>query len=258
MEKSQKSKEASQPEKKGERIAKVMARAGLCSRREAERWIDSGRVQVNGKFINTPATIITDNDTVTVDGQNLPGKEKTRLFLYHKPTGLVTSNKDEKGRDTIFDKLPHGLPRLITVGRLDINTEGLLLLTNDGELSRHLELPATGWTRKYRVRAHGHTSQVQLDKLKKGIVHNKIRYKGIEATMENQQGDNAWVEISLKEGKNREVRNVMEAINMKVNRLIRVSYGPFHLGALPKNTVMEVKPQMLKEHFADFFQGRDL
>ena len=178
-----------------------MARAGLCSRRDAERWIASGRVQLNGEILSTPATVVTDEDRIVVDGKTLPSKEKTRLFLYHKPAGLVTSNKDEQGRDTVFDKLPEGLPRVVTVGRLDINTEGLLLLTNDGELARYLELPATGWIRRYRVRAYGRTSQNQLDKLQKGIVHNKIRYKGIEATMEKQQGDNVWVEIALKEGK---------------------------------------------------------
>ncbi len=243
---------------KGERIAKVMARAGLCSRREAERWIGEGRVQLNGDILTTPATVVTDEDKIIVDGKALPGKEKTRLFLYHKPAGLVTSNKDEQGRATIFDKLPKELPRVVTVGRLDINTEGLLLLTNDGELARYLELPATGWVRKYRVRAYGHTSQTQLDKLKKGIVHNKIRYKGIEATMEKQQGDNVWVEIALQEGKNREVRNVMEAIGLNVNRLIRTSYGPFALGKVEKGGVLEMKPMVLKDQLSGFFKGRTL
>jgi len=252
MEKTQLSKDV----KKGERIAKVMARAGLCSRREAERWIEQGRVTVNDKKIETPATIIGDDDKVVVDGKALPNKERTRLFIYHKPAGLVTSNKDEQGRATIFDKIPKELPRLMTVGRLDINTEGLLLLTNDGELARYLELPATALTRTYRVRAHGRTSQEKLDGLKKGVVHNKIRYKGIMAKLEKQQGDNAWVEISLQEGKNREVRNVMEAIDLNVNRLIRISYGSFHLGSLPKGAVLEVKPKALKDQLAPFFKNK--
>ena len=251
MDKSQQSKDSPN---KGERIAKRMARAGLCSRRDAERWINDGRVQLNGNILTTPATVVTDDDEIIVDGKALPKKERTRLFLYHKPAGLVTSNRDEQGRTTIFDKLPKELPRVMTVGRLDINTEGLLLLTNDGELARYLELPATGWIRKYRVRSYGHTSQNQLDKLKKGIVHNKIRYKGIDATMDKQQGDNVWVEVALQEGKNREVRNVMEAIDLKVNRLIRTSYGPFQLGKIEKGAVLEIKPQALKEQLSGFFK----
>lgn len=243
-----------QDKSKGERIAKVMARAGLCSRRDAERWIASARVELNGEILMTPATVVTEEDKIVVDGKALPRKERTRLFLYHKPAGLVTSNRDEQGRDTVFDKLPEGLPRVMTVGRLDINTEGLLLLTNDGELARYLELPATGWVRRYRVRAYGHTSQNQLDKLRKGIVHNKIRYKGIEAEMEKQQGDNAWIEIALKEGKNREVRNVMEAIGLKVNRLIRMSYGPFKLGKIEKGAVLEIKTQVLKDQLSGFYK----
>ncbi len=241
---------------KGERIAKRMARAGLCSRRDAERWIEAGRVSVNGDILTTPACVVNDDDKIEVDGKALPGKERTRLFLYHKPAGLVTTNRDEQGRDTIFDKLPSDLPRTMTVGRLDINTEGLLLLTNDGELARYLELPATGWIRRYRVRAYGRTSQTQLDKLKKGITHNKITYKGIEATMDTQQGDNAWIEVALKEGKNREVRNVMEAIGLNVNRLIRLSYGPFQLGKMPKGAVLEIKTGIMKEQLSGFFKPK--
>lgn len=239
---------------KGDRIAKVMARAGLCSRREAESWIGEGRVQVNGKTLQTPACVVTDRDDVVVDGKPLKAKEKTRLFLYHKPAGLVTTNKDEQGRDTIFDKFPADLPRVVTVGRLDINTEGLLLLTNDGELSRYLELPATGLKRTYRVRAYGHISQNKLDKLKKGLRHNGVTYKSIDADIEKQQGDNAWINITLTEGKNREVRNVMEAVGLKVNRLIRVSYGPFHLGNLPKKSILEVKTHMMKDQLKGFFK----
>lgn len=250
-------KQAKSPqESKGERIAKVMARAGLCSRRDAERWIEAGRVSVNGKVLDTPAFTVSNNDDIVVDGKALPKKEKTRLFLYHKPSGLVTSNKDEQGRLTIFDKLPKDLPRVMTVGRLDINTEGLLLLTNDGELARYLELPSNGLVRQYRVRAYGHTSQHQLDKLKKGITHNKITYKGIEAKLDKQQGDNSWIEVALKEGKNREVRNVMEAIGLNVNRLIRLSYGPYTLGKLPKGAVIEIKTKLLKEQLPEFFKGK--
>lgn len=254
MEKTDKNQPHNQDTPKGERIAKVMARAGLCSRRDAERWIEAGRVQVNGKFLTSPACVVTDKDKVLVDDKPLPIKEKTRLFLYHKPAGLVTSNKDEEGRQTIFDKLPTELPRVVTVGRLDMNTEGLLLLTNDGELARYMELPATGLKRTYRVRAYGHVSQEKLDKLKKGIKWNGVTYKGIKAILEKQQGDNAWIKITLSEGKNREVRNVMEAIGLKVNRLIRLSYGTFHLGKLPKESVMEVKPKILKEQLAGFFK----
>lgn len=254
MEKTSESTEENAKDAKGERIAKVMARAGLCSRRDAERWIEAGRVSVNGKKLTSPACVVTENDQISVDDKPLPQKEKTRLFLYHKPSGLVTSNKDEQGRNTIFDKMPKELPRLMTVGRLDINTEGLLLMTNDGELARYLELPATGWKRHYRVRAYGHVSQTKLDKLKSGLVVDGIRYKSIEATLDKQQGDNVWIDISLKEGKNREVRNIMKALGLDVNRLIRVSYGPFHLGKLPKGSVMEVKPNVLKDQVAGFFK----
>lgn len=242
-------------ESKGERIAKVMARAGLCSRREAERWIEEGRVQVNGKILTTAACVVSDEDEVIVDGEKLPVKEKTRLFLYHKPSGLVTSNKDEQGRQTIYDQLPSGLPRVVSVGRLDINTEGLLLLTNDGELSRYLELPANAIERTYRVRAYGRASQSDLDKLTEGIKWNGVSYKGIKATLEKKQGDNIWIDITLIEGKNREVRNVMEAIGLQVNRLIRTSYGPFHLGKLPKGSVLEIKTKVLKEQLSGFFKS---
>ena len=245
--------------KKGERIAKVMARAGLCSRRDAEKWIADGRVQVNGDYLTSPACLVTAEDDIVVDGRPLPKKEKTRLFLYHKPAGLVTTHKDEKGRQNIFESLPkeflQDVPRVISVGRLDINTEGLLLLTNDGELSRYLELPENGIVRGYRVRAYGHVNQEKLDKLKKGVRWNGIRYRVEDAKLDKQQGDNAWIEIYLKEGKNREVRNIMEAMGLKVNRLIRLSYGPFQLGSLPKSGVMEVKTQDLKKKISGFFKS---
>lgn len=246
----------SEQERKGERIAKVMARAGLCSRREAERWIEGGRVQVNGKVLSSAACVVHDTDEIIVDGKKLPQKEKTRLFLYHKTAGLVTTNKDEQGRQTIFDKFPKELPRVVTVGRLDINTEGLLLLTNDGELSRYLELPQTGWVRRYRVRAYGHITQNRLDKLKEGLKWDGVRYKPIDAVLESKQGDNVWIEIALTEGKNREVRNVMEAIGLKVNRLIRMSYGPFQLSKLPKGAIQEVKPHLMKEQISEFFRNK--
>jgi 23S rRNA pseudouridine2605 synthase len=241
---------------KKERIAKVMARAGLCSRRDAERWIEAGRVSVNGTVLKTPACTVGPEDAVLVDGSPLPGAEETRLFLYHKPVGLVTTAKDEKGRPTVFDNLPHGLPRVVSVGRLDINSEGLLLLTNDGELARHLELPATGWTRRYRVRAHGRPAQKTLEKLKNGVTVDGVKYGPIEAVVEQekQQGANCWIMVSLKEGKNREVRKVMEHLELPVNRLIRVSYGPFALDDLPEGAAKEVNKKMLREQLPEFFK----
>ena len=244
-----------EPEGKGERIAKVMARAGLCSRRDAEKWIEAGRVSVNGQKLRTPACIVGPDDEIIVDGEKLQGAEKTRLFLYHKPGDLVTTNKDEKGRKTIFDALPKGLPRLVSVGRLDLTTEGLLLLTNDGELSRYLELPTTALVRKYRVRAFGRVTQEQLDKLKDGLTFRGVKYGPIDARLESKQGSNVWIEVSIMEGKNREVRNVMEYLELATNRLIRLSYGPFHLGNLPKGSVLEIKPQMLKQQLPGFFKG---
>ncbi len=242
---------------KGERIAKVMARAGLCSRREAERWIEDGRVSVNGRILDSAACVVTSKDEILVDKRPIPSRENTRLFLYHKPAGLVSTNKDEQGRQTIFDKMPKDLPRVMTVGRLDINTEGLLLLTNDGELSRYLELPANAFERTYRVRVLGKVRQEKLDVLKKGIKWNGVQYGPIDATLDENNNEksqaNNWIEITLQEGKNREVRNVLEAINLQVNRLIRVSYGPFHLGKLPKKAIMEVKTSMMKSQLDGFF-----
>jgi 23S rRNA pseudouridine2605 synthase len=238
-------------EKPSERIAKVMARAGLCSRRAAEEWILAGRVTVNGERITSPALNVTAKDRIAVDGQPLPVRERTRLFLYNKPRNLVTTHDDPQGRPTIFGALPGALPRLISVGRLDFTTEGLLLLTNDGGLARVLELPATGWLRRYRVRAHGKVTQPQLDALRKGIEVEGVRYGAIEARLERVQGANVWLTFAIREGKNREVRNVLSAIGLDVNRLIRVSYGPFQLGDLPEGGVEEVKTRTLREQLGE-------
>ncbi|MDH2345710.1 pseudouridine synthase [Bradyrhizobium sp. SSUT77] len=243
--------EAPKPKKAGERIAKVLSRAGLASRRDAEEMVTQGRVAVNGRVINSPALDITSNDVVTVDGKPLPERERTRLFLYHKPRGLMTTHDDPEGRPTVFDNLPEGLPRLISVGRLDFNTEGLLLLTNDGGLARTLELPDTGWLRRYRVRAHGDVTQVQLDELKNGIEVEGVKYGPIDATLERDQGANVWLVFAIREGKNREVRNVCAHLGLEVNRLIRVSYGPFQLGEVPEGQVEEIKSRVLRDQLGD-------
>jgi 23S rRNA pseudouridine2605 synthase len=239
------------PKKAGERIAKVVARAGLASRRDSEELITQGRVTVNGRVINSPALDVTANDVVAVDGKVLPPRERTRLFMYHKPRGLMTTHADPEGRPTVFDNLPEGLPRLISIGRLDFNTEGLLLLTNDGGLARALELPDTGWLRRYRVRAHGEVTQAQLDELKKGVEVDGVKYGSIDATLERDQGANVWLVFAIREGKNREVRNVMAHLGLEVNRLIRVSYGPFQLGELAEGQVEEVKTRVLREQLGE-------
>src|SRR5829696_9097383 len=221
-----------QNQHEGERIAKVIARAGLASRREAEAWIAAGRVSVNGAKITSPALNVSASDKIAVDGKPLPGAERTRLFLYHKPRGLVTTTSDPQGRPTIFGGLPKDLPRLISIGRLDLSTEGLLLLTNDGGLARALELPATGWLRRYRVRAHGKVTQAQLDTLRRGVEVDGVRYGAIEAMLDREQGANVWLTFAMREGKNREVKNVLGHLGLDVNRLIRVSFGPFQLGDL--------------------------
>jgi 23S rRNA pseudouridine2605 synthase len=237
--------------KSGERIAKVVSRAGLASRRDAEEWIVQGRVSVNGRVINSPALDVTVTDVITVDGKPLPPRERTRLFMFHKPRGLMTTHADPEGRPTVFDNLPEGLPRLISIGRLDFNTEGLLLLTNDGGLARALELPDTGWLRRYRVRAHGEVTQGQLDELKKGVEVDGVKYGAIDATLERDQGANVWLVFAIREGKNREVRNVMAHLGLEVNRLIRVSYGPFQLGELAEGQVEEVKTRVLREQLGE-------
>ena len=230
----------------GERIAKVIARVGLASRRQAEAWIAAGRVAVNGTVISSPALNVTAADRIVVDGAPLRARERTRLFLYHKPRGLMTTHSDPEGRDTIFRALPKNLPRLISVGRLDINTEGLLLLTNDGGLARVLELPATGWLRRYRVRALGRVRQDALDRLRGGITIDGIRYGPIEATLDREQGANVWLTFGIREGKNREVRKVLESLGLKVNRLIRVAFGPFDLGDLDDGAVREIEISELR------------
>jgi 23S rRNA pseudouridine2605 synthase len=238
-------------QKSGERIAKVIARAGLASRREAEAWIEAGRVAVNGGTIRSPALDVTGSDRITVDGEPLPARERTRLFLYHKPRGVMTTHADPQGRPTIFQKLPPDLPRLISVGRLDFNTEGLLLLTNDGALARVLELPATGWLRRYRVRAHGAVTQKALDGLRNGVTISGIRYGAIEAALERVQGSNLWLNFAIREGKNREVRNVLSHLELTVTRLIRVSFGPFQLRELETGAVEEIKTRVLREQLGD-------
>lgn len=231
----------------GERVAKVLARAGLCSRRDAEAWVLAGRVAVNGKILDTPAHNVVASDLITVDGKPIPAKEQTRLWLYHKPRGLVTTNADPDGRPTIFERLPEELPRVMTIGRLDINTEGLLLLTNDGGLARVLELPATGWMRRYRVRAHGNITQADLDRLSDGLAVDGVLYGPIDAVLDRAQGDNVWITLSMREGKNREVKNVLGALGLNVNRLIRVSFGPFLLGELQPGEVREVRSRVLRD-----------
>ena len=231
----------------GERIAKRIARAGLCSRRQAEAWIADGRVKVNGKTLSTPAVLVTEADLIEVDGNRLPAVERTRLWLYHKPAGLVTTNRDPEGRPTVFEKLPDHLPRVLSVGRLDIATEGLLLLTNDGGLARMLELPETGWLRRYRVRAHGKVSQDQLDQLREGIAVEGVLYGAIEAELEREQGANVWLQMGLREGKNREIKKVLGALGLQVSRLIRISYGPFQLGDLAPGQVREIRGRTLRD-----------
>jgi 23S rRNA pseudouridine2605 synthase len=240
----------------GERIAKYLASAGIASRRDVEKMIAEGRVSVDGRKLDTPAFKVTGAEKITVDGQPVRRPEATRLWRYHKPSGLVTTNRDPDGRPTIFDALPRSLPRVVTIGRLDLNTEGLLLLTNDGELARALELPATGLARKYRARAFGRVEQKDLDRLRDGIEHEGVEYRSIIATLDRAQGANSWIDMTLTEGKKREARRALESLGLKVNRLIRVSYGPIELGDLGVGEVEEIPPSELLAEFSELIPER--
>ncbi|TXN53463.1 rRNA pseudouridine synthase, partial [Methylobacterium sp. WL18] len=239
--------EAEAPTPPGERIAKAMARAGIASRRDAEAMILAGRVSVNGETLTSPARNVTDDDAILIDGERMPARERSRLWIFHKPRGLVTTARDPEGRQTVFEVLPEDLPRVVAVGRLDINTEGLLLLTNDGGLAKVIAHPDTGWLRRYRVRAHGDTDQAQLDKLAKGVTIDGMEYGPIEATLDRVQGDNLWLTLGLREGKNREVKRILEHLGLSVNRLIRLSFGPFQLGDIEVGLVEEVRMRVLKD-----------
>ncbi len=239
----------------GERIAKRMARAGVASRREAEAMVAAGRVTVNGRRLASPAVTVAAADDVRVDGRPLPAPEPARLWRFHKAPGVVTTARDPQGRATVFDRLPPGLPRVVTVGRLDLNSEGLLLLTNDGDLARYLELPATGWTRRYRVRVHGAVDPRRLEGLAGGVRVSGIDYGPIVARLDRAQGSNAWLTVALREGRNREIRKVMEHLDLPVTRLIRVAFGPFQLGQLDRDAVAEVTGKALREQAAGFFTG---
>jgi 23S rRNA pseudouridine2605 synthase len=235
----------------GERVAKVMAHAGICSRRDAERWIEAGRVSLNGKRLDSPAQNVTASDVLVVDGITVTEASTPRLWRYHKPAGRITTHKDPEGRPTVFEALPSELPRVISVGRLDFNTEGLLLLTTNGDLARHLELPDTGWLRRYRVRLHGKPKDADFARLAAGITVDGMRYAPIEAALERTQGSNAWITMALREGKTREIRRVLGALGFEVSRLIRVSYGPFQLGDLKAGVVEEIKAHVIKQQLGD-------
>ncbi|WP_267406799.1 pseudouridine synthase, partial [Methylobacterium sp. GC_Met_1] len=239
--------EAAEQTPPGERIAKAMARAGIASRREAETIILAGRVSVNGETLTSPARNVTDDDTILIDGEPMPLRERSRLWIFHKPRGVVTTARDPEGRQTVFDILPEELPRVVSIGRLDINTEGLLLLTNDGGLAKVIAHPETGWLRRYRVRAHGDIDQAQLDRLSKGVTIDEMEYGPVEATLDRVQGDNVWLTLGLREGKNREVKRILEYLGLSVNRLIRLSFGPFQLGDLEVGLVEEIRTRVLKD-----------
>ncbi|WP_408874665.1 pseudouridine synthase [Granulibacter bethesdensis] len=232
---------------RGERIAKWLARAGVASRRDAEKLVEDGRVRLNNQVVTHPATFVGSGDLVTVNGALVEAPDRTRLWRYHKTDGVMTTHRDPQGRPTVFEKLPSSMPRVVSVGRLDLNSEGLLLLTNDGMLARRLELPQTGWIRRYRVRVHGDVTQAMLDSLARGVTVEGVRYGSIEAGLDSSKGSNSWLTVSLKEGKNREIRKVMRHIGLHVTRLIRIAYGPFQLGQLGKGEVEEVTGKVLRE-----------
>lgn len=235
------------PKEGGERIAKRIARAGICSRRDAEKLIAVGKVAVDGVVLTSPACVVTPANVVTIDGQPLPDAEATRLWRYHKPKGLVTTHRDPQGRPTLFQNLPPDLPRVISIGRLDLNSEGLILLTNDGVLARRLELPSTGWLRRYRVRVHGVITDTALQRLADGVTIDGVTYGAVQATIDRTQGANLWLTMALREGKNREIRRIVEYLGGSVTRLIRVSYGPFQLGYLEPGQIEEVPPRVLRD-----------
>lgn len=240
---------------KGERIAKRIARSGLCSRRDAERLIATGRVTLDGELLTSPAVVVGDESVITVDGEPLAEPERPRLFRFHKPAGVVTAARDPAGRPTIYDRLPNHLRRLMPIGRLDLTSEGLLLLTNDGGLKRHLELPSTGWQRRYRVRVHGNLDEATLARLESGITVDGFRYGPIQAQIDRVQGANAWLTVALREGKNREIRRVLEHFGWTVNRLIRTSFGPFQLGRLESGHAEEIFDKVLREQLGALMSG---
>jgi 23S rRNA pseudouridine2605 synthase len=239
--------EQEKAEEKGERIAKRIARAGVCSRRDAERLIEEGKVMLDGKVLTSPAVLVNELSVIKVNGKPLPAAEETKLWRYHKPKGVVTTHKDPQGRPTLFERLPPGLPRVISIGRLDLNSEGLLLLTNDGALARRLELPATGWLRRYRVRVHGAIDELKLAALANGITIDGVQYGAVEAKLDSTKGANSWLTMSLREGKNREIRKIVEHLGCDVNRLIRLAYGPFQLGYLEPGQVEEVRASVMRD-----------